>query len=57
MTRVFTWTNLGIAVAVLLAVALGCLAIGYDGAASAVFIVTIAEALFGAVYVTVKRRA
>ena len=55
MTRVFTWKNLSIAVSVLLLTGVGCLAAGYTGAASALFVVAIAEALFGAAFVAAKR--
>ena len=57
MTRAFTWKHLSIAVAVLLTVGLCCLALGNTNAATALFVVAIAEGVFGAAYVTLKRRA
>ena len=57
MTRAFTWKHLSIAVAVLLTVGLCCLALGNTNAATAVFVVAIAEGVFGAAYVSLKRRA
>jgi hypothetical protein len=56
MSRAFTWKHLSIAVAVLAVVGLCCLALGNTNAASALFVVAIAEGLFGAVYVASKRR-
>jgi 4-hydroxybenzoate polyprenyltransferase len=57
MTRAFTWKHLSIAVAVLLMVGLCCLALGNTNAATALFVVAIAEGVFGAAYVSLKRRA
>ena len=56
MTRAFTWKHLSIAVAVLLLVGLCCLALGNTNAATALFVVAIAEGVFGAAYVSLKRR-
>jgi Na+/H+ antiporter NhaC len=57
MNRAFTWKHLSIAVAVLLTVGLCCLALGNVSAATALFVVAIAEGVFGAAYVSLKRRA
>ncbi len=55
MTRVFTWKALGVAVGVVLAAGLICLASGSTGMASALFVVAVLEGAFGAVVIGLVR--
>jgi hypothetical protein len=55
MTRVFTWKVLGVAVGVVLAAGLICLASGSTGMASALFVVAALEGAFGAIVIALVR--
>lgn len=53
MSRVFTWKVLSIAVGLVLAAGIICLAVGNTGMASALFVVAALEGVVGAVVVGV----
>lgn len=55
MSRVFTWKALGVAVVIVLAAGLICLASGSTDMASALFVIAVLEGALGAIVVGMVR--